>query len=198
MSNLKSPFLQIIAPFVDSIETIIKMLGVYEFMPSNDMMVDGGKLVCQDESPFQEVCANVLFLIGGFNSAQLNRSIIPAILQDTPAGASVDQLVHYGQGVNSGKFRMYDYGWYENLKKYGSMSPPDYNLALITAPVFLHYSDNDWLAAVKDVDELAAKLGNLVGKFRVSDSKFNHLDYTYATDADTLLYERVINFMDRY
>jgi lysosomal acid lipase/cholesteryl ester hydrolase len=50
------------------------------------MMIDGGKLVCKDESPFQEVCANVLFLLCGYNSAQLNRTIIPAILENTPAG----------------------------------------------------------------------------------------------------------------
>lgn len=89
MSNLKSPFLRVIAPFVDQVETVVKMLGVYEFLPSNDMMIEGGKLLCKDESPFQEVCANVLFLLCGYNSAQLNRTIIPAILENTPAGSSL-------------------------------------------------------------------------------------------------------------
>lgn len=86
MSNLKSPFLRVVAPFVDSVETVVKMLGVYEFLPSDQMMIDGGKLVCKDESPFQEVCANVLFLLSGFNSEQLDRSLIPLILENTPAG----------------------------------------------------------------------------------------------------------------
>lgn len=113
-------------------------------------------------------------------------------------GSSVDQLIHYAQGINSAKFRMFDFGLTKNLLRYGSLSPPNYDLKSVTAPVFLHYSDNDWMAAVRDVDELASKLGNLFGKFRVPDAKFNHLDYTYATDADTLLYNRVISFMDRY
>lgn len=86
MSNLKSPFLRAMAPFVDSIETILKMLGEYEFMPSNQMMIDGGKLICKDSSPIQELCANVLFLMSGYNSPQLNRTILPAILENTPAG----------------------------------------------------------------------------------------------------------------
>lgn len=64
----------------------MKMFGVYEFMPSNEMMANGGKYVCKDESLFQEVCANVLFLIAGFNSQQLNRTIMPTILENTPAG----------------------------------------------------------------------------------------------------------------
>lgn len=93
---------------------------------------------------------------------------------------------------------MFDFGVTKNLFKYGSLFPPDYNLKHVTAPVFLHYSDNDWMAAVKDVDELAGKLGNVVGKFRVPDPKFNHLDYTYAKDADTLLYNRVISFIERF
>lgn len=106
-------------------------------------------------------------------------------------------MVHYAHGINSGKFRMFDHGMTKNLFKYGSIFPPAYDLKAVTAPVYLHYSDNDWMAAVKDVDELAGKLGNLVGKFRVPDAKFNHLDFTYATDADTLLYNRVISFISQ-
>lgn len=199
MSNLVSPFVRAISPFVDQVEWIMDMLGVYEFMPSSDMMSKGGYYVCRDESLFQEVCANVLFLIGGFNSAQLNRTIIPEILANTPAGAAVGQMVHYGQGVKSAKFRQYDHGMLENINRYGSVNPPDYPLENISCPVALHYSDNDWLAAVVDVEELAGKLDKaLIGKFRVSDNKFNHLDYQFAWDAKTLLYDRVINLMERY
>ena len=86
MSNLKSPFLRATAPIVDSIEMVMKMLGTYEFLPSNDMMINGGKLICKDSSPIQELCANVLFLLSGYNSEQLNRTILPAILENSPAG----------------------------------------------------------------------------------------------------------------
>lgn len=92
MGNLKSPFVRALSLFVDTIETVMKMLGVYEFLPSDDMMIEGGKLVCKDESPFQEVCANVLFLLGGYNSDQLNRTLIPEILANTPAGKSKAQF----------------------------------------------------------------------------------------------------------
>jgi len=71
------------------------------------------------------------------------------ILVNTPAGASVNQLVHYGQGVNSGKFRMFDHGLIGNMANYGQLTPPDYTLGLVSAPVALHYGDNDWLAHTK-------------------------------------------------
>lgn len=149
MSNLKSPFVRAIAPFSTSIDIISSMLGIHEFFPSNKMMKKGGYFLCRDESIFQELCANSLFLIGGYNSEQLNRTLLPVIMQYTPAGSSRHQLVHYGQEVNSGKFRMYDYGYFGNKARYGSSSPPNYEVSNIKAPVALHYGDNDWLAAVK-------------------------------------------------
>jgi hypothetical protein len=36
-----------------------------------------------------------------------------------------------------------------NILKYGRFTPPDYDVSKVTAPVVLHYADNDWLAAVK-------------------------------------------------
>jgi lysosomal acid lipase/cholesteryl ester hydrolase len=70
-------------------------------------------------------------------------------LKKIKIGASVNQLTHYGQLINSGKFRMFDYGYFENKRVYGQSAPPDYELSKITAPVFLHYSGNDWLSAPK-------------------------------------------------
>lgn len=137
------------APFVNQIDFVLKMLGVHEFAPSSEMMAKGGKLLCDKTSVFHEICTNVLFLLGGYNSNQLDPDILPLILQHTPAGSSVNQLVHFSQLFNSGKFRMFDHGKIKNLATYGQWQPPDYNLTSVTAPVFLYYSGNDWLCAVK-------------------------------------------------
>lgn len=98
--------MQAVAPLVDTLEDSLNLVGVYEIMPNTDLMVLGGSLICRDRSPIQELCANVLFLFGGFNSEQLNRSVLPDIAANTPAGASVGQVAHFGQEVNSGKFRL--------------------------------------------------------------------------------------------
>lgn len=148
-SNMKSPFLRALAPFTDQIEWIAKFLGTHEFAPIDDMLVKGGQLICKETSPMIETCANAMFLIAGFDSDQLDRNLIPTILENFPAGSSVDQIVHYGQLVKSGKFRNFDFGWFKNIRVYGSLSPPDYDLSKITAPVYLHYSGNDWLSAVE-------------------------------------------------
>lgn len=48
------------------------LLGVYEFLPNSETMARLGQSACRDEAFFQSLCSSVLFLIGGFNSAQLN------------------------------------------------------------------------------------------------------------------------------
>lgn len=73
MSHLKSPFVRFFSPFVDQVEWIASAFGLNEFLPSNKLIQEAGGLLCHDESIFQEVCANVLFLIAGYNSPSLNR-----------------------------------------------------------------------------------------------------------------------------
>lgn len=47
-----------------------------------------------------------------------------------------------------GNFRQYDYGTIQNKRKYGQFTPPDYDMANITAPVALFYSEGDLFASV--------------------------------------------------
>lgn len=98
----------------------------------------------------------------------------------------------------SGKFRQYDYGLFGNLKKYGSLTPPKYDLSAVTAPVYLLYSNNDWLSHQTDVLKLYSELGNVQGKFLISDDNFNHLDYMFAIDAPKLVYNKIISLMTRH
>ncbi|KAG8230457.1 hypothetical protein J437_LFUL009946, partial [Ladona fulva] len=145
MDGVRSP-MALLAPFVDSIDIITGLLGVNELFPSTALFDFLGAALCKDEAITQSLCTNILFLICGYNSKQLNETTIPVIVGHTPAGASTKTVIHYGQEYNSEKFCQYDYGWITNILKYHQVSPPDYKLSLITAPVYLHYSRNDWLS----------------------------------------------------
>ncbi|KAI4454128.1 lysosomal acid lipase-related [Holotrichia oblita] len=218
MSNLTNPFFQLASVFHNTLEWVLSFLGVDEFLPSTGLMELIGQASCNDESMFQGVCASIYFLIGGWNSAQLNATMIPVILTNAPAGAATKQLLHYAQGINSGThslnshvlmlinyffaflghFRRYDHGWISNLIQYGSISPPSYDTSAIRAPVALLYSANDWLAAIIDVKQLESELPNVVTSYLVSDSKFNHLDFVFAIDIRELLYDRVLTLLEKY
>jgi hypothetical protein len=49
---------------------------------------------------------------------------------------------------------------------------------------------------LQDVEELASKLPNLLGKFLVPLQAFNHLDFLYAIDQDKLVYNVILAQME--
>jgi lysosomal acid lipase/cholesteryl ester hydrolase len=49
----------------------------------------------------QGICSNILFVLCGFDEAQLNKTLLETIMHHTPAGASSTTILHYGQEVNS-------------------------------------------------------------------------------------------------
>jgi lysosomal acid lipase/cholesteryl ester hydrolase len=187
--------INLIAPFANSLEWILRTLGLNEFLPDSVLMDFLGATICDQNSPIKGLCANVLFILCGYNSAQLNATMMPIIMGHTPAGSSVRSLVHYAQGVNNGAFRQYNHGKEKNLERYGQEVPPDYDLSKVTAPVALYWGENDWLGVKADVSRLAELLPNLQRKYRIPDDHFNHMDFLFAIDSVTLIYETVENFM---
>lgn len=93
---------------------------------------------------------------------------------------------------------MFDHGLIKNLMKYGSINPPSYNLSAITAPVFLYYGNNDWMANIEDVFKLSRKLGNVVEIHKVPLEKFNNLDFTYGRNVDKVLYWGIIENIKKW
>lgn len=167
-------------------------------MAKNEFMEQMGYYLCKQNSSMNEMCVNTIYLIGGYGSNQLDPNQVSDILEYSPASSSFFQLMHYAQEVNSGKFAQYDYGASNNMKRYRTPNPPEYDPARITSRIALHYSDNDWLAAVVDVEKFANKLPNLIAKYRVPDPNFNHMDFCWGTGAKHEVYDRVIDIMYKY
>lgn len=116
-------------------------------------------------------------------------------MQHIPSGSSTYQIIHYGQLMKTNRFCLYNYGAIKNLKVYGSLRPPIYNLDQIYAPVALHYGRNDLLASVDDVLKLAGELPNLFGLFPAPHPRFNHIDFLFAKNIRQLVYEKIIILM---
>jgi len=79
---------------------------------------------------------------------------------------------------------------------YGQMTPPDYHLNRVIAPVYLHYADNDWLAHPLDVARIENQIGNLKGMYKPDLLMFNHIDFMWGIDANTLVYEPIIALLN--
>ncbi|XP_023955273.2 lipase 3-like [Bicyclus anynana] len=198
VGNIRSPLIRAIAPFTNSLEKIMRLIGTNEFMANGWINEIAGQKLCLEEAVTQSLCANILFLLCGYNAQQLNRTMLPVVLGHTPAGASTRQMIHFGQLYNSKKFTRFNHGWFVNKRTYGRFTPPAYNLSAITTPIFLHYGDNDWLSTPDDVNYLLREIKSVIGKFRVPHPKFNHLDFIFAIDAKQLIYDRIIKIMSRF
>lgn len=123
--------------------------------------------------------------------------MLPVMLSHTPSGASIKQLEHFGQLMKSGHFRKFDRGYLRNQLEYNRMTPPDYDLSKVKVPVALYYSMNDMLVSTTGVDRLARELPQVIDKYLVPMEKFNHLDFLWAIDVKTLVYNRLVRNIRR-
>lgn len=121
---------------------------------------------------------------------------MPLIFKHFPAGTGSMAIIHYGQSKKSGRFAQFDHGFMNNLHRYGTFDPPDYGLHNVTVPIILHYGLNDRLAATVDVLKLHTELKNSHLR-EVQHPKFNHADFVWAKDVETILYNDVIDFFKR-
>ena len=54
-------------------------------------------MFCHEGELTQGLCTNILFVLCGFDEAQMNKTLLPDILHHTPAGASTHTVLHYAQ-----------------------------------------------------------------------------------------------------
>nr|CAH7769725.1 unnamed protein product [Callosobruchus chinensis] len=195
MTDVRSPVIGMIVKFKKQITNLFDLFDVHEILRSSQLLKDVASVFCADGSPFQEICALVLFSVAGYDDPQLNKTFIPVIVQSTPAGTSAKNLVHFYTLIHSGKFTQFDYGRAENLKKYNSVVPPEYNLSGISVPITLYTSQNDYLSSMKDVVTLSQRLKNSV-IHKIKYKRFTHLDYLIAKDVDRLLNNGLIDYMN--
>jgi lysosomal acid lipase/cholesteryl ester hydrolase len=143
VSHSQVPMIQMFRrpAFRSFMKTLHKWSGNREFLP--EWLVS---MFCR---PILRQCSEWLTAGNGLNLAQHNDTLLPNIWMHSPNGASFRQIEHYGQLVESGRFCRFDYGQKKNEKLYGSLTPPDYELKKITAPVYLYYSTGDHTAVVE-------------------------------------------------
>ncbi|KAK0418646.1 hypothetical protein QR680_013687 [Steinernema hermaphroditum] len=180
--------------FVSAIE---HMFGAGEFIAvKSSFMRIASNIVCF-ATPGNELCSNLIFLIAGPDSNQLNRTRIPVYFSHAPAGTSTQNILHWAQMVSSGKMEKYDLrNELENCKKYGSFAPPEYDISKITTDTYLFWSDKDWLANSKDIsNSFLKKLSPevLKGSYRLND--FNHLDFVWGMRAAEEVYKPIIEII---
>lgn len=175
-------------------ELIFDLVGRKGFLPSSQFIKWLSDLACTNQVTTPLICDNIIFLFTG-PSENLNNSRVSVYTNHAPAGTSVKNFVHYAQSVNSKSFQMYDYG-VKNMERYNQTSAPLYNITNVKVPVALYYADKDWLADPRDVEFIRSRVDNIVDDYNCKG--WNHLDFLWAENANTLLYGRLVKLIQKY
>ncbi|XP_039304955.1 lipase 3 isoform X2 [Solenopsis invicta] len=186
---------------LSSIVPIVKFLAkhkIYDVIPQSLTTVTLARILCNDKVITQSICTTIIFSLTGADPAQLNTTSLPEVISHCPAGASVQAFEHYYQNVHTKDFRQYDYGIDENYRRYKRKTPPKYDLKKITAPIVMFYAENDFFVQEQNVHELSKRLPNVVLTEKVPYKLFNHIDFTWAIDAKTLLFDRVLELIQKF
>ena len=170
-----------------------------EFAPKNWLTKFIADRLCS--SRLAVVCSNIMFLANGYSTEQLDIKRVGVYANHYPAGTSTKNVLHYRQGILSGKFLMFDHGK-KNFELYGSDTPPQYPLHRIPPEnIILMHSKNDLLASPRDVYNLIDEMGGwdkLYDVYEVPHRDFNHLDFVIAKDSGRLINFKILQYLKKF
>ena len=96
-------------------------------------------------------------------------------------------------------FQRFDFGVSTNKEKYGSETPPLFDLTALKSfdvESTFYIGSKDALATVEDFEEnIGNNINNSYYELVVVDD-YNHLDYAWAADANTKIYNDMIEKID--
>nr|XP_044610699.1 lipase member K isoform X2 [Equus asinus] len=120
---------------------------------------------------FHHICSNFLFTLSGFDRKNLNMSRLDVYLAQSPAGTSVQNMLHWAQ-----------------------LTPPLYNVTKMEVPTAVWSGGQDLVADPKDVENLLPKITKLI--YYKLIPHYNHLDFYLGQDAPQEIYQDLIRLME--
>ncbi|NXA79035.1 LIPM Lipase, partial [Thryothorus ludovicianus] len=140
-----------------------------------------------------EVCANGIFIVGGFDRNNLNLSRLDVYLSHFPDYTSVKNLLHWGQTAKTAEFKQFDYGL-RNMEKYSQLTPPFYRIEAMRVPVALWSGGHDWVTPPRETQRLLSRLTSIVHHEHFPD--WNHFDHHWGLNAPQRLYKNMVALME--
>ncbi|KFW89340.1 Lipase member M, partial [Phalacrocorax carbo] len=138
-------------------------------------------------------CANLLFLLGGYNEKNLNMTRLDVYTSHYPDRTSVKNMIHWAQVMKSGEFKAFDYGS-KNPAMYHQETPPSYQVEEMPVPTAVWSGGEDWAADPRDVRLLLPRIAHLVTYSHIPD--WNHWDFIWGLDAPRRLYSSILELME--
>ncbi|XP_004409745.1 PREDICTED: lipase member M [Odobenus rosmarus divergens] len=141
-----------------------------------------------------QICSNFLFLMGGFNTNNMNMSRANVYVAHILGGTSVQNILHWSQARNSGEFRAFDWGnETKNLEKGKQPTPVRYKVRDMMVPTAVWTGGQDWLSNPEDVKMLLSEVTNLI--YHKNIPEWAHVDFIWGLDAPHRMYNEIIHLM---
>ncbi|OVA02048.1 AB-hydrolase lipase domain [Macleaya cordata] len=181
------------APFVLDLVTLhldqmILAMGIRKLNFRSDIGTQIMDSICDEHN-----CNDMLTSITGKNCC-FNNSRVDFYLEYEPHPTSSKNLNHLFQMIRKGTFAMYDYGLWGNMKQYGHLKPPAFNLGSIpkSLPLWMGYGGNDALADVTDVEHTLKELKSKPELLYIDS--YGHIDFLLSVRAKQDVYDSMIRF----
>ncbi|XP_068024544.1 lipase member M-like [Melanerpes formicivorus] len=141
----------------------------------------------------QKPCANLFFLLGGYNEKNFNMTRLDVYTSHFPDRTSVKNIIHWAQVKNSGEFKAFNYGS-ANPARYQQDTPPSYRVEEMPVPTAVWSGGRDWVADPEDMEQLLPRIARLVTHQHIPD--WNHWDFIWGLDAPRRLYSTILELME--
>lgn len=187
LANSDNKFLNTIAHSTLFVEGA-KLFGVDEWLPGacsqTSIQSQFEHYVCKLEPILCEI------ILSGMdqNPKYDNLNNMPLFVEHIPSGTSLRTLLHYQQFIvqkdkHHPSFRMYDHGFFGNLKAYGQITAPEFDLSHIGIPVRGFVGLQDTLGDPTDNAILRANLQSLSKDYKdyIYDN-VGHMTFMWALD----------------
>ncbi|KAF2985413.1 hypothetical protein EK904_015128, partial [Melospiza melodia maxima] len=116
-----------------------------------------------------EVCAQSIFLVGGYDRKNLNVT------------------------AKTAEFKQFDYGL-RNMEKYNQLKPPSYEIEGMLVPVAVWSGGHDWVTPHKETERFLSRLTHVVHHEHFPD--WNHFDHHWGLNAPQRMYQRMVAMME--
>uniref|UniRef100_A0A8C0BSU8 AB hydrolase-1 domain-containing protein n=1 Tax=Buteo japonicus TaxID=224669 RepID=A0A8C0BSU8_9AVES len=137
-------------------------------------------------------CANLLFLLGGYNEKNLNMTRLDVYTSHYPDGTSVKNMIHWAQ---VGSLKRVDHDGSSSERPVSLQeTPPSYRVEEMPVPTAVWSGGEDWAADWRDVRLLLPRIAHLVTYGHIPD--WNHWDFVWGLDAPGRLYSSILELME--
>ncbi|XP_073962600.1 lipase 3-like [Choristoneura fumiferana] len=196
--HTKSLVVKSAAKAFDVFKLKLEAAGVWEVQRKGGLIQGPLSILCQSRLVAAALCVTLISAVDSPHPQSITPEIQTRIIKHLPAGTSVQNIAHFGQAAESGKFVKFDYGPKENMDRYGSYVPPEYNLSASTAPALILHGLSDNVVDTEDLKWVVNQLPNVLEFKEVDDPLWTHFDMAYGKRWNETVFSQMKTYLYKY